>query len=78
MLQSLSDLIFVTRGNRMDTPPAVCVVELVNSAPVISHTGAVEREIGREEVKDGKEGKERRREEGGKEGRKGARGRGNI
>ena len=29
MLQSLSDLIFVTRGNRIDTPAAVCVVELV-------------------------------------------------
>ena len=40
VFQSLSDRILVTLGNRMDTPAAVWVVELVNSAPVISHTGA--------------------------------------
>ena len=37
--QSLSSLIRVTRGNLIDIPSAVCVVDLLNSAPVISHTG---------------------------------------
>ena len=41
VLQSLLDLILVTQGNRMDMPAAVWVLKLVNSIPVISHTGAV-------------------------------------
>ena len=41
LLQSLSSRILVTRGNRTDMPPAVWAVDLLNSAPVISHTGAV-------------------------------------
>lgn len=40
VFQSLSSLIRVTRGNLIDIPSAVCVVDLLNSAPVISHTGA--------------------------------------
>ena len=39
-VQSLSSLILVTRGNRMEIPSAVWVVEWVNSAPVISQIGA--------------------------------------
>ena len=39
-VQSLSSLILVTRGNLTDIPSAVCDVDLLNSAPVISHTGA--------------------------------------
>ncbi len=39
LVQSLSSLILVTRGNRMDIPAAVWMLELLNSAPVISHTG---------------------------------------
>ena len=40
VFQSLSSLIRVTRGNLIDIPSAVCVDDLLNSAPVISHTGA--------------------------------------
>ena len=40
LVQSLSSRILVTRGNRMEMPSAVWAVERVNSAPVISHTGA--------------------------------------
>ncbi len=40
VFQSLSSLIFVTRGNLIDIPLAVCVLDLLNSAPVISQTGA--------------------------------------
>ena len=40
VLQSLSFLILVTRGKRIEMPAAVWLLELLNSAPVISHTGA--------------------------------------
>ena len=40
LVQSLSSLILVTLGKRMDIPPAVCTLDLVNSAPVISQMGA--------------------------------------
>lgn len=32
-------LILVTLGKRMEMPLAVCISALLNSAPVISHTG---------------------------------------
>lgn len=40
VFQSLSSRIRVHRGKRMDMPSAVCISDLENSAPVISHTGA--------------------------------------
>lgn len=39
----------------MEIPPAVWLLDFVNSAPVISHTGAVYK--GEEEGEEGKEGK---------------------
>lgn len=38
--QFLSSRILVTLGNLIDIPSAVWVVDLLNSAPVISQTGA--------------------------------------
>lgn len=40
LVQSLSSLMRVTLGNRMEIPPAVWILELLNSAPVISQIGA--------------------------------------
>ena len=59
-VQSLSSLILVTRGNLTDIPSAVCDVDLLNSAPVISHTGAACRVCVCV--------RKRRRGEGGREG----------
>ena len=39
-LHPLSSLMRVTRGNLMEIPPAVCRLDALNSAPIISHTGA--------------------------------------
>ena len=47
----------------MEIPPAVWLLDFVNSAPVISHTGALYKERGEEEEqgerKDGQERRER-------------------
>lgn len=40
VFQSLSSRTLVMRGKRMEMPSAVCISDLENSAPVISHTGA--------------------------------------
>lgn len=43
VFQSLSSRTLVMRGKRMEMPSAVCISDLENSAPVISHTGAFYR-----------------------------------